>query len=128
MQMVTSFWRSLLSQESHARNLFDVWADRRTQAICTNLNQITIKGLCAVIKKARENIIKPGIYSGFHYHLGMSIPQELPECGAFLLWFSPVTKLVRRLCTSFVHKNQARNGSKGILSLTRYLRVKHLQR
>ncbi|KAL9388830.1 hypothetical protein Peur_017435 [Populus x canadensis] len=71
--MAKNFWRSLLSQESHARNLFDVWTERRTQAICTNLNQITIMGLCAVIKKARGNIIKPGIYSGFHYLLD-SVP------------------------------------------------------
>jgi hypothetical protein len=29
--------------------IFDMWTDRRTQAICANLIQIPIKDLCAAI-------------------------------------------------------------------------------
>lgn len=52
--------------------IFDMWTDRRTQAICINLIQIAIKDLCAAIKREMEKIINPGIYSGFPY-LGISI-------------------------------------------------------
>ncbi|KAJ6909713.1 hypothetical protein NC652_020635 [Populus alba x Populus x berolinensis] len=54
--------------------IFDMWTDRRTQAICANLIQIAIKDLCAAIKREMEKIINPGIHSGFPY-LGISIFQ-----------------------------------------------------
>jgi hypothetical protein len=45
--------------------IFDMWTDRRTQAICANLIQIPMKDLRAAIKREMEKIINPGICSGF---------------------------------------------------------------